>query len=91
MADDDSLAALEGLHRDLCALIDSRLPALDRLLQNLEDHLDSFKALLDKKPKNDESRKALNSGMRAAAMRRHSLMCDSRQDHRRRRRVRGQR
>jgi len=62
MADDDSLAVLEGLHRDLCALIDNRLPALDRLRQSLETHLDDFKALIDKKPKNDASRKALNSG-----------------------------
>lgn len=62
MAEDDSLSALEGLHRDLCALIDQRLPALDRLLQNLEAHLDDFKALVDKKPKSNESRNALSAG-----------------------------
>ncbi|KAJ4290199.1 hypothetical protein N0V90_010414 [Kalmusia sp. IMI 367209] len=62
MADDDSLAALEGLHRDLVALIDNRLPALDRLVQNLQDHLDEFKALVNKKPRSEESRKLLNSG-----------------------------
>ncbi|KAF2678580.1 hypothetical protein K458DRAFT_435778 [Lentithecium fluviatile CBS 122367] len=62
MADDDSLAALQALHRDFCALSDNRLPALDRLLQNLENHLEGFKTLVDKKPKNDASRKALDSG-----------------------------
>lgn len=64
MADDDSLQALEALHRDLCALIDNRLHALDRLHQNLEDHLNVFKALVNKKGKNDQSRKALSAGMR---------------------------
>ena len=65
MADDDSLQALEALHRDLCALIDNRLNTLDRLRQNLEDHLDDFKSLVNKKGKNDQSRKTLSSGMRA--------------------------
>ena len=62
MADDDSLAALQGLHRDICALIENRLPALDRLLQSLENHLEEFKTLVDKKGKNDTSRQALASG-----------------------------
>ncbi|KAF1847136.1 uncharacterized protein K460DRAFT_280943 [Cucurbitaria berberidis CBS 394.84] len=62
MAEDDSLAALQGLHRDLCAHIDLQLPVLERLLQNLEAHLDELKTLLDKKPKNDASRKTLGSG-----------------------------
>ena len=64
MAEEDSLAALQGLHRDLCALIDLKLPVLDRLVGNLEAHLDELKALLDKKPKNDASRRALGSGRR---------------------------
>jgi nuclear pore complex protein Nup205 len=62
MADDDSLQTLEGLHRDLCALIDNRLPALDRLVHNLEQHIETFKALIDKKPQSDASRKTLNGG-----------------------------
>lgn len=62
MADDDSLAGLQALHRDLCALIELKLPVLDRLVVNLETHLDELKALVDKKPKNDASRKALASG-----------------------------
>ena len=66
MAEDDSLAALQGLHRDLCAHIDLQLPVLERLLQNLEAHLDELKTLLDKKPKNDASRRTLGSGNTAA-------------------------
>lgn len=62
MAEDDSLAALQGLHRDLCAHIDLQLPVLERLVLNLEAHLEEFKTLLDKKPKNDASRRLLSSG-----------------------------
>lgn len=69
MAEEDSLAALQGLHRDLCAHIDLQLPVLERLLQNLEAHLEELKTLLDKKPKNDASRKALGAGKRQARAR----------------------
>ncbi|KAF1947571.1 hypothetical protein EJ02DRAFT_392099 [Clathrospora elynae] len=62
MAEDDSLAALQGLHRDLDAHIDLQLPVLERLLQSLEAHLEDLRTLLDKKPKNDASRRALSSG-----------------------------
>ena len=62
MAEEDSLAALQGLHRDLCAHIDLQLPVLERLLVNLEAHLEELKTLLDKKPKNDRSRQTLTSG-----------------------------
>lgn len=62
MAEDDSLAALQGLHRDLCAHIDLQLPVLERLVLNLEAHLEELKTLLDKKPKNDASRQRLSSG-----------------------------
>ncbi|OAL46473.1 hypothetical protein IQ07DRAFT_590618 [Pyrenochaeta sp. DS3sAY3a] len=62
MAEPDSLAALQGLHRDLCAHIDLQLPVLERLLQNLEAHLEELKTLLDKKPKSDASRRTLAAG-----------------------------
>ncbi|ORY15343.1 nucleoporin Nup186/Nup192/Nup205 [Clohesyomyces aquaticus] len=62
IAETDSLARLQGLHRDLCALTDLKLPVLDRLVQKLEASLDEFKALLDKPSKNDTSRSKLNSG-----------------------------
>lgn len=62
MAEEDSLAALEGLHRDLVAHIDHHMPVLERLVHNLEAHLEDFKTLLDKKPKSDASRQALGAG-----------------------------
>ncbi|KAH3913258.1 hypothetical protein HBH56_113700 [Parastagonospora nodorum] len=62
MAEEDSLAALQGLHRDLCAHIDLQLPVLERLIQNLEAHLEDLKSLLDKKPQSDASRQALSAG-----------------------------
>lgn len=67
MAEQDSLAALQGLHRDLCAHIDLKLPVLERLLLNLEAHLEELKALLDKKPKSEKSRQALASGNESTA------------------------
>jgi nuclear pore complex protein Nup205 len=54
------------LHRDLCAHIDLQLPVLERLILTLEAHLEDFKALLDKKPKNDASRQTLSAGTRGA-------------------------
>ncbi|KAF2736011.1 hypothetical protein EJ04DRAFT_562782 [Polyplosphaeria fusca] len=62
MAEDDSLAGLQSLHRDLCAFVDLKLPVLDRLLQKFELRLDELKALLDKPGKHDKSRQAVNSG-----------------------------
>ncbi|KAF2651418.1 hypothetical protein K491DRAFT_781868 [Lophiostoma macrostomum CBS 122681] len=62
MAEEDSLVSLQGLHRDLCALIDLKLPVLDRLVNTLENSLDEFRALLDKKGRNDASRQTLSSG-----------------------------
>jgi nuclear pore complex protein Nup205 len=89
MAEDDSLAALQGLHRDLCAHIDLQLPVLERLMVNLEVHLEELKTLLDKKPKNDRSRQTLSSGrIVIVGHRRGTWMTNSaRQDHHRRQRV----
>lgn len=82
MAEEDSLAALQGLHRDLCAHIDLQLPVLERLLLNLEVHLEELKTLLDKKPKNDKSRQALASGKASARPCTQIMSTDrARQDH----------
>ncbi|KAF2825671.1 hypothetical protein CC86DRAFT_467332 [Ophiobolus disseminans] len=62
MAEPDSLAALEGLHRDLVSHIDHHMPVLERLINNLEAHLDDFRTLLDKKPQSEASRQALRAG-----------------------------
>ncbi|OJD31210.1 nuclear pore complex subunit nup192 [Diplodia corticola] len=61
MADTDSLEALQGLHRDLLALSESRLPNIDRLFAELLARVDEFKKLLDKPRKNDRSREALRN------------------------------
>ncbi|GME28708.1 hypothetical protein GTA08_BOTSDO04298 [Neofusicoccum parvum] len=59
MADTDSLEALQGLHRDLLALSEARLPNIERLWAELLARVDEFKKLLDKPRKNDRSREAL--------------------------------
>ncbi|OCK80455.1 hypothetical protein K432DRAFT_434748 [Lepidopterella palustris CBS 459.81] len=62
MAEEENLGGLEGLHRDLVALEENRLPVVQRLWAQLEASIDEFKALLDKPQKNDTSRQALSSG-----------------------------
>jgi len=63
MAANDSLEALQGLHRDLLALSENRLKAIERLLGELESRIDEFRNLLDKKSKSDLSRQKLSKGM----------------------------
>lgn len=58
----DSVEALQGLHRDLLILTESRLPSLQRLSEELDARLQEFRALLDKPAKKDASRKAIQSG-----------------------------
>jgi nuclear pore complex protein Nup205 len=48
---------------------------LERLLLNLEAHLEELKALLDKKPKNEKSRQALASGNECTAARAPTRVC----------------
>jgi nuclear pore complex protein Nup205 len=86
MAEEDSLAALQGLHRDLCAHIDLQLPVLERLILNLEAHLEGLKTLLDKKPKSEASRQALSAGNRKCWLWKTATDC-ARQDQDRRRQV----
>jgi len=57
MAEEDSLEGLQGLHRDLLALTESRLPTLERLWAELEARIDEFKTLLDRPRKNDKAGK----------------------------------
>jgi nuclear pore complex protein Nup205 len=47
---------LRLLYLDLLALSTTALPSIDRLVLELEASIEQFRALLDKKPKNNESR-----------------------------------
>ncbi|KAM3083833.1 hypothetical protein ACMFMG_002057 [Clarireedia jacksonii] len=58
----NSLDSLQALHSDLLALSDSRLSNLDRLAAELEAHVEAFRSLLDHKPRNDQSRKSIQTG-----------------------------
>lgn len=66
MDDPGGLTGLRGLHDDLLALEASRLGNIERLWADLEARVNEFRQLLDKPGKNEESRKALSSGMQSA-------------------------
>lgn len=55
-------SSLQDLHRDLIALTQSQLRNIDRLWAKLDSHVNEFKQLLDKPPRNENSRKELFSG-----------------------------
>jgi nuclear pore complex protein Nup205 len=60
-----SLESLQSLHRDLLALSELRLDNVDRLWTQLESRIDDFRRLLEKTPRNEQSRKALATGLAA--------------------------
>jgi hypothetical protein len=67
MADPDppepaTLESLQALHADLLALSESRLLNIERLGNQLDAHIKDFRALLDKKPRSDQSRQTLGAG-----------------------------
>lgn len=63
MADiDDDVSRLNVLVRDLVALKENRLTSPDRLIAELDVRIDDFRNLLDNPPRNDNSRKKLESG-----------------------------
>jgi nuclear pore complex protein Nup205 len=66
MSELSSLESLQALYTDLLALSEDRLSNLDRLGAELDAHIQDFKNLLDKKARNEESRKALATGMAAS-------------------------
>ena len=59
----DSLEGLRGIHQDLIALSEDRLPNVERLWVQLEARIEDFRKLLDKVSKNDASRQTISSGM----------------------------
>ncbi|KAL8949940.1 MAG: hypothetical protein Q9222_003989 [Ikaeria aurantiellina] len=56
------LNSLRALHQDLVALEDGQLRNIDRLCDQLKQHVEALKKLLDRPPKSDASRKKLDSG-----------------------------
>ena len=60
----DILEDLRGLYHDLDAISRSPIPNIDRLRIDLEAHIQDFRKLLDKPPKNNTSRQAVLSGKR---------------------------
>jgi nuclear pore complex protein Nup205 len=63
MAELTDLDGLQVLHRDLVAQAELRLPNIERLWAQLEGRVNEFRRLLQKSPRNDQSRQSLNSGM----------------------------
>ncbi|KAL9603047.1 MAG: hypothetical protein Q9219_001411 [cf. Caloplaca sp. 3 TL-2023] len=61
MEDPLELENLRALHQDLLVLQDGQLQKIDRLCRELESHVEAFRKLLDKPPKNDASRTKLTS------------------------------
>lgn len=68
MEDRDTLAGLRGLYQDLSSLTESSFVNIDRLRVELEAHIDDFRKLLDRPPKNNSSRQAVLSGKRLPYM-----------------------
>lgn len=62
LSGDDSLERLQGLQRDLISLSEFRLPNIERLWLELDSRIEEFRSLLDKKDRNEQSRKTLVSG-----------------------------
>ena len=77
MTEYDGLEGLRGLQQDLAALDESRLRNIDRLWTQLENRIDEFRQLLDKSPKNENSRKQLLSGIGPQTNHSHLITTDS--------------
>ena len=58
----DDTPTIQELYEDLVAATESRLRNINALSLSLEANIDSLKQLLDKKPRNDQSKAALASG-----------------------------
>jgi nuclear pore complex protein Nup205 len=66
MSELGSLERLESLHRDLLSLSQFRLSNVERLWVQLEAHIEEFTRLLQKAPRNEQSRKTVTTGMRTS-------------------------
>ena len=71
----EGLEGLRGIHQDLIALSEDRLPSVERLWVELEARINDFRKLLDKVSKNDASRQALSSGTLLKNQTIHFVLC----------------
>lgn len=62
--EDGQLSAVRSLHHELTSAVEARLVAIERLCQDLENHIDAFRKLLDKTGRSDAGRQALAKGKR---------------------------
>lgn len=80
--EEDGLLALQGLHSDLVAFAENRLPDIERLLVELDSRVEEFRALLDQQGKSEASKKKLGEGRRQQSMlREHGKMLTEKQEH----------
>ena len=63
MAVPGEVESLRSLQRDLVDFSESRLANIDRLLFDLEAHVQAFRDLLEKPAKNEKNREALGKGV----------------------------
>lgn len=61
----ENLASLRGLYQDLSAITDSSFLNVERLILELETHIEDFQKLLDKPAKSNASRQAVLSGKKS--------------------------
>lgn len=62
MASPLDLGDLKGWHQDLLSFSDEQIANVERLLGDLERHIEAFKDLLDKPVRNNQSRTTVSSG-----------------------------
>lgn len=62
MEGEDKVETIIALQQDLVALSEGQLPNVDKLCADLEAQLTAFQKLLDKKPRSEKSRAAINTG-----------------------------
>lgn len=68
----ENLASLRGLYQDLSAIPDSAFLNVERLVIELETHIQDFQKLLDKPAKSNASRQTVLSGKWSPIV---SLLC----------------
>jgi len=68
MAELNSLESLQALYADLLALSEKKLSSIERLAAEIDVHRGDFKNLLDKHPRNEQSRQSLRTGKKLYPM-----------------------